>query len=311
MNDLIHHSALAPVHDISSLVELSLSGLSPRTAESYRARIREFLSRSKPLTAHSINIWIQYHLDANRDKRINGIEASNQRLAAIKKFAKVCYNTGLLAHDIYIPIYNLRGRKRRRIEARRWLTQAQFTALTNDLWQLDTKPKDLRDGAIIALALGCGLRRAEIARARMGNLQVRESRWCIVDLLTKGGKVRTMGIPTWAWNFLDRWLAVGVDRKDKNALLFPRLDGKDNGQPMTGKALANIVKEMGCLIDMDDLHPHDLRRTHAQLALRNGANIAMVQQSLGHSALTTTAKYLSTMVDMSVGEQAGDYVKSK
>jgi integrase len=57
--------------------------------------------------------------------------------------------------------------------------------------------KGLRDRAILAVLLGCGLRRSEVAKLTMGHVQQRDGRWCIVDLLGKHGRVRTVPMPTW------------------------------------------------------------------------------------------------------------------
>ncbi len=45
--------------------------------------------------------------------------------------------------------------------------------------------KGLRDRAILALLLGCGLRRAEAASLRFDHIQQRDSRWVLVDLVGK------------------------------------------------------------------------------------------------------------------------------
>ena len=44
-----------------------------------------------------------------------------------------------------------------------------------------------RDGAMLGLLLGCGLRRSEVVGLRLDQLQLRESHWVIVDLVGKGG----------------------------------------------------------------------------------------------------------------------------
>jgi integrase len=64
---------------------------------------------------------------------------------------------------------------------------------------------------MIAVLLGCGLRRAEAAGLTVEDLQQQEDHWVIADLVGKGGHVRTVPVPTWVKVAVDRWLtAAGI-----------------------------------------------------------------------------------------------------
>jgi integrase len=52
-----------------------------------------------------------------------------------------------------------------------------------------------RDYATLAILLGCGLRRAELAALRVEDIQQREEHWVIADLVGKGGHIRTIPVP--------------------------------------------------------------------------------------------------------------------
>ena len=76
-----------------------------------------------------------------------------------------------------------------------WLSLRQAQAL---LGAPDaTTTKGLRDRAILAVLLGCGLRRSEVAALTFRHIQQRDGRWCIVDLMGKHGRIRTAPMPTW------------------------------------------------------------------------------------------------------------------
>jgi integrase len=68
-----------------------------------------------------------------------------------------------------------------------------------------TTKKGLRDRAMLAVLLGCGLRRSEVAALTMKHIQQRDNRWCIVDLVGKHGRVRTIQVPTWVKVAVDAW----------------------------------------------------------------------------------------------------------
>jgi site-specific recombinase XerC len=68
-----------------------------------------------------------------------------------------------------------------------------------------------RDHAMLAMLLGCGLRRSELTGLEMDEIQTRQGHWAIVDLIGKGGHVRTVPIPQWVKHALDVWtVAAGV-----------------------------------------------------------------------------------------------------
>ena len=49
--------------------------------------------------------------------------------------------------------------------------------------------------ALLAVLIGCGLRREESAQLALGHIQQREGRWVIVDLIGKGARIRTVPMP--------------------------------------------------------------------------------------------------------------------
>jgi integrase len=90
-----------------------------------------------------------------------------------------------------------------------WLTARQAQTLLNA--PDATTTKGLRDRAILAVLLGCGLRRSEVAALATGHVQQRDGRWCIVDLRGKHGRVRTVPMPTWVKVATDAWTsAAGI-----------------------------------------------------------------------------------------------------
>ena len=74
-----------------------------------------------------------------------------------------------------------------------WLTAEQGHAL----WQAPDRQglKGKRDRALLAVHLACGLRRHEAVALRLDHLQQRDDHWAIVDLVGKGGHVRTVPVP--------------------------------------------------------------------------------------------------------------------
>ena len=103
----------------------------------------------------------------------------------------------------------IKGVKSKGVRLGNWLSMRQAQTLLNTP-DVTTK-KGLRDRAILAVLLGCGLRRSEVAALTFGHIQQRDGRWCIVDLVGKHGRVRTVPMPTWTKVAIDGWTsAVGL-----------------------------------------------------------------------------------------------------
>ena len=87
-----------------------------------------------------------------------------------------------------------------------WLTREQAKELLAVPDRSTLKGK--RDYTILALLVGCALRRRELASLTVEDIQMRENRWVIVDLSGKGGRIRTVAIPVWVKNGINAWQAA-------------------------------------------------------------------------------------------------------
>jgi len=52
--------------------------------------------------------------------------------------------------------------------------------------------RSVRDLAMISVLVDCGLRRAELSALKAEDLQIMQGHWAIVDLVGRGGHVRTV-----------------------------------------------------------------------------------------------------------------------
>ena len=123
------------------------------------------------------------------------------------------------------------------------------------------------------------------------HLQQREDHWAIVDLVGKGGHVRTIPVPNWVRQELDSWLTAADLATGK---LFRRVSsaGKAWGEGVTEKVVWHVVKEFAKKIGVPKQAPHDLRRTCARLCHCAGGELEQIQFLLGHVSVQTTERYL-------------------
>jgi site-specific recombinase XerD len=218
----------------------------------------------------------------------------NQRLVAVRALAQEAADNGLLDPALASGIARLRGVKTAGVRLGNWLPQADAQRLL-DAPDVCTV-KGVRDRAILAVLLGCGLRRSEVAALEVRHVQQRDGRWVIVDLVGKGRRTRSVPMPSWGKAALDAWLdwdGIAEGRVFRSLRKGGRLDGAS----MTDQAIADVVRAYTAQVGTP-VAAHDLRRTFAKLAMKGGARLEQIQLSLGHASLKTTERYLGVEQDL-------------
>jgi site-specific recombinase XerD len=218
-----------------------------------------------------------------------GIAAStlNLHLTVIRKLAREAASNGVLAQDAASAIAGVKGARQKGSRLGTWLNLDQAQALLKAPAGDSLRAK--RDRALLALLVGCGLRRSEVAGLAFDRIEQREGRWVIVDIEGKGNRIRSVPMPAWAKAALDHWTAeAGITSGN----LFRAISQKgEMGEGLTAQAVYLLVREYARLAGIA-VAPHDLRRTFAKLAHRGHSPIEQIQLSLGHGSILTTERYL-------------------
>src|SRR6266481_3432161 len=206
MNDLIAIQKIAGWEKLKTLVLDSVS--SPITKRVYNMALDEFMvwfqQAPRPgFTKATVSAW-----RVSLEERELGSSSIIIRMSAIRKLASEAADNGLIAPEIAAGISRVKSIKSTGIRVGNWLTLRQSQALLNapDVATV----KGLRDRAILAVLLGCGLRRSEVAALTFAHVQQRDGRWCIVDLVGKHGRVRTVPVPAWTKVAIDAWTSAAT-----------------------------------------------------------------------------------------------------
>ena len=285
------------------LVRVVLNSLpSPLSKRVYKMAIRDFLEywrESGELVMDKF--FLQTYIAALQDEGV-GESSINLRLAAIRKLAREASELQIWPDTVTAAFSSVKNIPQRGVRTGNWLSLKQAQELINapDI----STPIGLRNRAILATLLGCGLRRHELVKLLIDQLQLRDGRWVIANLIGKRNKTRTVTIPTWTKQAIDDYL----DATDiQSGQLFQAMSksGKIQRNHLSPETIRDVVKlnaqKCGFMIT-----PHDLRRTYAKLALKNGAKIEQIQLNLGHQSLATTQVYLGTDLDLRNGP--GDFL---
>jgi integrase len=293
MNELIAVQKIAGWEKLKTLVLDSVS--SPITKRVSNMALNEFLAwfQQAPrsgFTKATVSAW-RVSLE---DRRL-GSSSIIIRMSAIRKLVAEAADNGLLAPKLAAGISRVMSAKTLGVRTGNWLSQRQAQALLSapDISTL----RGLRDRAILAVLLGCGLRRSEVAALTFAHLQQRDGRWCIVDLVGKHARVRTAPMPTWVKVAIDAWTtpaSVAEGHVFRPVLRGNRFSGDHLGEKVVWQMLRRYAAETG----IPRIASHDLRRTCAKLCRAAGGELEQIQLLLGHASVQTTERYLGTKQDL-------------
>jgi len=218
----------------------------------------------------------------------------NQKLTAVRRLVAEAVDNQLIDPLVLVGVQRVKGVKISGERLGNWLTlkEAQKLLETPDITSL----KGLRDRAVLAVMLGGGLRRSEVAGLHFSHIQQRDGRWVVSDLTGKGGRVRSVPIPAWAKQAIDEWT---TSANISDGSIFRSVNkGERVGNSITSQAIQDLVKEHAKQAGFT-LSAHDLRRTFAHLARKGGAELEQIQLTLGHASIKTTERYLGIKQNIS------------
>ena len=153
---------------------------------------------------------------------------------------------------------------------------------------LTTKP---RDKALLTLLYASGGRVSEICGLTWADVQATGESGQ-VTLFGKGGETRAVKLSVKTWAMLQD-LRQGAGAGEAVFI-------SQRGAAMTPQRIWQIVKAAAETAGIDGkVSPHWFRHSHATHALERGANIKLVQETLGHSDLRVTSMYTHARPDQS------------
>ncbi len=151
-----------------------------------------------------------------------------------------------------------------------------------------TKPRGLRNAAMLEILYGAGLRVSELVNMKVHDIDLKA---CFVKIFGKGSKERIVPIGSYSRQITEDWIqrARPVLLKNHSSVyLFIARAGK----PMTRQGFWKILKKYAHLAGITKrISPHTLRHSFATHLLEGGADLRSVQIMLGHSDISTTQIY--------------------
>jgi integrase len=284
-------SALTPAQ--AMLRKMALDSVqSPHTRRNYGKALDHLFAfcASRPLSRTLLMEW-RAGMEALSPSTVN------VRLSAVRKMVGEARRNNMIGSEEAASLTDIPNIRQQGARLGNWLTREQAKELLAVPDRSTLKGK--RDYAILALLVGCALRRHELANLYIEEIQMRENRWVIADLRGKGGRVRTVAVPVWVKQGVNAWTtAAGLE---EGKLLRPVLkSGKVVGESLSDWAVWSVVEQSAREIGIEHFGAHDLRRTCAKLCRKNGGDLEQIKFLLGHSSIQTTERYLGSEQEIAV-----------
>jgi site-specific recombinase XerD len=262
---------------------------SPASRRVYEYAIDQFIAWycSEPRLAFNRIVVVRYRM--HLESRGLAANTINQQLAAVRRLAHEAADSALLSPELAAGISRVKGVKQLGFRSGNWLSAEQSSAVLQHSCGDSMRAK--RDYAMLAMLFGCGFRRSELVGLELDEIQMRQGHWAVVDLIGKGGHIRTVPIPTWVKAALDQWtMAAGVT--EGRIFRAVARAGKVWGNGISQNVVWYVVKTCCERAGLEHIAPHDLRRTCAKLCHDNGGELEQIQFLLGHASVQTTERYL-------------------
>lgn len=278
-------AALIPFPSLRSLIPIVTDAVSsPATKRIYARALARFFDWGPPTFTRATVQAYRAHLESV------GASSStiNQSLSAIRLLAREAAAGGMMDQAAANGITGLAGVKALGRRCGRWLSREDARALLAAPDRATLQGK--RDAVVLGLLLGCGIRRAELCSLTVGHVQQRDRRWCIVDLVGKRKRVRTVPMPAWVHQDIADWIAAaGIE----GPLVRSINQRGEVGPGISPPAVYQILQRYA-----PGFAPHDMRRSFSRLARAGGAPLDQLQASLGHADVGTTQRYVGDNQDL-------------
>jgi integrase/recombinase XerD len=286
------------------LDELQVRGLTPKTIDGYRRKLRRFttwglangvitLADFTPEAVKRYILCLQQDTrwSTHRFKRVT--RQPKLSPVAIRNYIRDLKPFALwLAEEHYTEENVLAGTRNPKSDETpiEPFTQGELATIFAALDPSD--PFKLRDYTLLHLLLDAGLRVGEVVRLTLDDVNLQD---CTIQVArTKNRRWRTVGFGKQTHKYLMRYLSMGrpkpKDRNDRH--LFLSLDGYPLTEATVQRLCARLSRRTGVHV-----HCHRFRHTFAVEMLRSGTDLRTLQRLMGHSSIMVTSRYLNLVTD--------------
>jgi site-specific recombinase XerD len=256
-------------------------GLAPGTIVGYVARARWFLEGLGREGVAGLSAAEVTGAVLRKASSGVSVSAAQNFVSGLRAFLRFCFLEGLLAVDLSQAALVVRGRRASLLP--RGISPADGRALLGSCDR--RRPLGRRDYALIILLLRLGLRRGEVARLMLDDIDWRAGELVIHG---KGGREDRLPLPVDVGQAIAAYLQRGRPASDRREVF---LRARAPYAPIASGTVASTVRRACRRAGIPEVGSHRLRHTTACEMVQAGVPLVQVGQVLRHRSLQTTAIY--------------------
>ncbi len=263
-------------------------GLATGTVGGYLAHARRFLDGLAP-GRELAGLTVAEVTGAVFDRAAVGVSVSATQyfVSGLRAFLRFCFIEGLVEADLSQAALVAGGRRRSSLP--KAISSADAEALLRSCDR--RRALGRRDYALIILLLRLGLRRGEVARLTLDDID-----WRVGELVVrgKGGRADRLPLPADVGEAIASYLRRGRAASDRRDLF---LRARAPFEPIAPGTVASTVRRACRRAGIAEVGSHRLRHTTACEMVQAHVALQQIGQVLGHRSLQSTAIYARVDLD--------------
>lgn len=280
-------------------VSKKIEGLSEKTLKTYKYTIDEFLSFCKKSLNDITTNDVRYYLAFTQAETKCTNSYNDTRRRYLNSFFSWLETENLIVRNPVKAIKKIKYEKKVRLpfepaEVEKMRDAVEDYSETTNFNESKKKLLKKRNIAILEVLLSTGMRVGELATLKISNLNFAEG---TVKVLGKGNKERICYLNDVSKMRLNDYLQ---ERKYESEWVFTNIaqvNRQSEKLHISIRSIEAMVRKLGQIANVNDVHPHRFRRTSATWCIRRGMDIEKVRQMLGHEKIETTLLYAITSED--------------
>lgn len=213
-----------------------------------------------------------------------------QLASAIRGVSARCFRAGLISAETLARIREVKVKQTDKVMAGRFIEEDE----QNRMLQVcadDPRPVGRRDGAVLALMYGCGLRRVEILRLDREDVDLSDPTQATILVNGKGARQRYVYLSGGGLRYLQDFWAIRGDHGPELFCCCHQSGKLLPGHRMSGRGTYALFQRRAEQAGIEGVRPHDSRRSYITGLLKRGVDVLLVSRLVGHAQPSTTQRY--------------------